>query len=218
MVNESELKRKEEANEKPLLLKVLFLLNLGSTAKEIGGKYGLTPRQVRYMRDRAIELPADTIVELPESIQNYIIEENNKRRRRRELRVQLEDLRKRALSRAPLSPLEKKRHAHFDNLAEAAIILWKKLINIRQLMLDTDETIHDFGLEERDYNLLAILDDFHVQWLFSHLKTELPELRGIKGWGDLEVSSISQPLLKALASAGDRREFGGKCEGCPPPE
>ena len=72
----------------------------------------------------------------------------------------------------------------------------------------------EMGVENDDFELLELLNDFHVKWMFFHMKDEIPALKVLSSWDDLKVKDITQELLGKLSFRVERGGFTGKCEVC----
>jgi len=74
--------------------------------------------------------------------------------------------------------------------------------------------IEEIVVKEEDRNQLHSVESLLSRCLLSHIQLELPELRGIKDWGQLRPEDITDELLDKLSLMSYRRTFQGKCDIC----
>jgi len=135
------------------------------------------------------------------------------KRRRKELDVAKKVIAKKAQGAYDTDTIERKKK-HRDKLSEMTGIFVKALGEIHQATLGANYSLLEMGIENDDFRLLELLNDFHVKWMFSHMQADIPALENLVGWEDLKVKDITQELLRALSLRAERRDFQGKCEVC----
>jgi len=105
----------------------------------------------------------------------------------------------------------KRKKTHWDRLAQRAQEFSDRL---KAFFPYTDDYIlADAVIENDDYELGTLLDDFRSFCLFSHLKTELTALKNLKSLSELKINDIPQ-ILSTLGLQAEKQQFVGKCEVC----
>ena len=78
----------------------------------------------------------------------------------------------------------------------------------------SDWLIDDIALTEEEQKQLESYDSYMVKCLFTHLQSEVTELREIDNIGQLRVRNITDELLNGLSVIAYRRDFTGTCDIC----
>lgn len=103
---------------------------------------------------------------------------------------------------------------HWKDLSKAAKRFSDKLKLVRRYTLMTEATIAEYGVEEKDFELLELLEDDYVRCLLPHMQEELPRLRYLNSWDDLRIRDITEELLETLFLRATQGEFKSKCKIC----
>jgi len=110
--------------------------------------------------------------------------------------------------------LNEKLKIHMNKLALTAEELADSLKPYWPYTWPTDQTIAEVAVENDDRALVSILKSPEAEWLFAHMKEELPQLENINNWKDLKVNNITEDLVHRLSLRAAQKEFLGKCEVC----
>jgi len=198
-------------------IEILKLLARKRQISVIASQFSENDRQIRRIRDKAMDYSANLIVTLPLEIQDYLIEQNKKHGLRARLRQEVEELREksRQASLGVAIPTARERlDAYRMNLCKVAKKLSIELRLIRQNTLTSYATIAEIGVGTNNFKLLKLLEDPHIKNLLLHMQAELPHLRRLMSWDDLLVKEITEGLLDRLSLRAERGDFQGKCEVC----
>jgi hypothetical protein len=131
-------------------------------------------------------------------------------RRRKEYKVAKDIIGKRTEGAFDTDIVESRKR-HRNRLAERA----QELLNeLKRFSPYTDEImLADVVIENDDFSLGTLLDDFRSCCLFSHLQAEIPTLNSHESWSELKISEIA-PLISVLGRMAEDQQYIGKCKVC----
>lgn len=175
-------------------IEALELLAKGVKQTSVAKQVGWSDKTIYRLKKNAMGWPVDIIVTLPEIVQDFIVSENVKKNQRPELRAELAALHKK--QNEP-NPFKKQFDEHQEDLSRTAKNLATRLSYIRQVARK-DFTAELIGEIVIDKPFLPEVDQYLLSYLFSHIQSELPELKDIEGWGQLPIAGISDALLNYL--------------------
>ena len=135
------------------------------------------------------------------------------KRRRIEFNVANKTIAKKATGAYDIDIVEQKRK-HMKRLSEKTEEFIIALRRISRTVSGSPYSLLEMGVENDDFELLELLNDFHVKWMFSHMKDEIPALKDLSSWEGLKVKDITQELLGKLSFRAECGDFPNKCEIC----
>lgn len=196
------------------VIKVLGLLAKGRKQQSIAKLQGKESgdRWVRRVRDKALLYPAPLIDTMPPFIQDYLVRVAS--RKSRDLRAELEDLRRQRTGAGPSDD------RHKDDLAAALLQCVSNLRVYGGPSYFSDPEARDWllwmvHLRPNDAADLEPVDSYLSRQLLSHLRSTVPELARLESWDQLRVEQLTARFLDRLSRLAYTRAFEGKCDACP---
>jgi len=145
----------------------------------------------KSLQEELNEMPIEEVTSLPQDLQDWISQLRPDLKHRNDL------------------------EEHWKTLAGAAEELAVSLrYIIRRYSPMRNKTIGGLSADEDQFEFLEFLDDPPAGFLLSHLKAELPELKTLDKWRNLQIGDITEKLLLILSVKAVQKEFQGKCKIC----
>lgn len=191
---------------------VTKLMNASNSGKKGKGTEP-TPDELEFIYSRLDNTPiSDLLVELADS--GFPIRSKGFIKHRiREFNMAKTVLAKKATGAYDIDIVEQK-VKHMKRLSEKTGEFIIALRRISRTASGSPYALLEIGVENDDFELLELLNDFHIKWMFSHMKGEIPALKNLSIWEGLKVKDITQELLGKLSFRAERGGFPGKCEIC----